>query len=312
MIPAPATATHPAPNDWSKAFRGIEIHPADTLLAERARDYLAGGPADAVSLVRNVCQQPATPALVAERMIAALLGDRAEFARCADGRWRLAHAPDPSAAVQVSPASPHEAAGPVPERVPTFDEWRAQRAAQQPAAERSRRRGRVSSETADAGLVEGPAPRSAPRAVVGPAPSDPLLELSYVVVDVETTGGSPQSGHRITEIAAVVVRDGEVRDVFETLVNPQRPIPPMIMKLTGITMEMVAGKQPFRDVCPQLLETLRGHVFVAHNVNFDWRFVTALVARASGHRLGGPPLCTVRPARVMSTSRGPSVCRSPG
>jgi DNA polymerase-3 subunit epsilon len=59
------------------------------------------------------------------------------------------------------------------------------------------------------------------------------------VVDVETTGGSPFSGHRITEIAAVVVAGGEVREVFETLVNPERVIPPQIVRLTGITAEMV-------------------------------------------------------------------------
>jgi DNA polymerase-3 subunit epsilon len=179
--------------------------------------------------------------------------------------------------------------------VPTFDEWRAQRTAQPAGPGRARRRAAVEEVEAGPGRVLA----GAARAVKGPAPSDPLLGLSYVVVDVETTGGSPHSGHRITEIAAVVVRDGEVKDVFETLVNPQRPIPPMIMKLTGITMEMVAGKQPFRDICPQLLDALSGHVFVAHNVNFDWRFVTAEVARASGHRLEGPKLCTVRLARKL-------------
>jgi DNA polymerase-3 subunit epsilon len=162
-------------------------------------------------------------------------------------------------------------------------------------------------------LADGPAtPRAKPRsparvrerqpvAVLGPTPGDAerLVDLSYVVVDVETTGGSPTRGHRITEIAAVLVQGGEVREVYETLVNPQRPIPPEIVRLTGITSEMVRDKPPFHDVCGDVVDALTGHVFVAHNVNFDWRFVSAEVERASGRRLEGRRLCTVRLARKL-------------
>jgi DNA polymerase-3 subunit epsilon len=123
--------------------------------------------------------------------------------------------------------------------------------------------------------------------------------MSYVVVDVETTGGSPFSGHRITEIAAVVVARGEVREVYETLVNPERVIPPQIVRLTGITAEMVRAKPPFRAIAGDVLEALKGHVFVAHNVTFDWRFVSAEVERASGVGLEGRRLCTVRLARKL-------------
>jgi DNA polymerase III subunit epsilon len=126
-----------------------------------------------------------------------------------------------------------------------------------------------------------------------------LSSLSYAVVDVETTGGSPFAGHRITEIAAVVVRDGRVSEVFETLVNPERSIPPMISQLTNITWEMVRDKPPFRAIAADLVAFLRGHVFVAHNVNFDWRFVTAEVERATGQQLEGRRLCTVRLSRKL-------------
>jgi DNA polymerase III subunit epsilon len=126
---------------------------------------------------------------------------------------------------------------------------------------------------------------------------DELASLSYVVVDVETTGTSPWSGDRITEIAAIVVRDGVVAERFETLVNPERPIPPMITSLTQINWEMVKDAPRFRDICEQLLGVLSGHVFVAHNAEFDWRFVTAEVQRATGQRLSGRRLCTVRLAR---------------
>ena len=126
---------------------------------------------------------------------------------------------------------------------------------------------------------------------------DELASLSYVVVDVETTGTSPWSGDRITEIAAIVVRDGVVAERFETLVNPERSIPPMITALTQITWEMVKDAPRFRDICDQLMSVLTGHVFVAHNADFDWRFVTSEVQRASGRRLSGRRLCTVRLAR---------------
>ena len=126
---------------------------------------------------------------------------------------------------------------------------------------------------------------------------DELASLSYVVVDVETTGTSPWSGDRITEIAAIVVRDGMVAERFETLVNPERSIPPMITALTQINWEMVKDAPRFRDICDQLLSVLSGHVFVAHNADFDWRFVTHEVQRATGRRLSGRRLCTVRLAR---------------
>ena len=127
---------------------------------------------------------------------------------------------------------------------------------------------------------------------------EPLISsLSFAVVDVETTGGRPDAGDRITEIAAVVVRDGEIQQVYETLVNPERSIPPFITRLTNISWEMVREKAPFREICTDVLRMLDGHVFVAHNAAFDWRFVRAEVSRATGHELTGRRLCTVRLAR---------------
>lgn len=130
--------------------------------------------------------------------------------------------------------------------------------------------------------------------------TEPLLStLSFVVVDVETTGGRPQNGDRITEIAAVTVRGGRITDVFETLVNPERSIPPFITRLTNISWEMVREKSVFREVCADVLRVLDGNVFVAHNASFDWRFVSAEVARSTGRELTGRRLCTVRLARRL-------------
>lgn len=129
--------------------------------------------------------------------------------------------------------------------------------------------------------------------------ADRMSELSYVVVDVETTGGSPWGGHRVTEIAAVVVRDGRVAELFETLVNPERSIPPYVVRLTHITPAMVRDQPTFREICPQLVDVLRDHVFVAHNAAFDWRFVRAEIGRAGGDFRAGRVLCTVRLARRL-------------
>jgi DNA polymerase-3 subunit epsilon len=152
--------------------------------------------------------------------------------------------------------------------------------------------------TADGGWrLSEPAP---PAWRIQSVAEEPLLSsLSFAVVDVETTGGRADYGDRITEIAVVTVRDGRIVDVFETLVNPERSIPPFITRLTNISWEMVRDKSPFRDVCDELLRVLDGHVFVAHNATFDWRFVSAEVARSTGRALTGRRLCTVRLSRRL-------------
>jgi len=130
-----------------------------------------------------------------------------------------------------------------------------------------------------------------------------LLGLSYAVVDVEATGGRPERGRygpdRVIEVAIVTVKDGAVQDTFETLINPEREIPFMISRLTGIWSEMVRSKPVFADVAGEIARRLDGHVFVAHNVKFDWRFLSAELARAGAGRLHAPRLCTVRLARRL-------------
>jgi DNA polymerase-3 subunit epsilon len=134
----------------------------------------------------------------------------------------------------------------------------------------------------------------------GPPQGMELESLSYAVVDVETTGGSPGRGHRITEIAVVEIRDGIIGADFQTLVNPGRPIPPRIAQLTGIDDAMVAGSPFFEDVAGELLDLLDGRVFVAHNVAFDWSFVSTQLADSVGQVPEGPRLCTVQMARRLT------------
>lgn len=101
-----------------------------------------------------------------------------------------------------------------------------------------------------------------------------LHEATFVVVDLETTGGSP-TRDRITEIGAVKVRGGEVLGEFATLINPGVAIPPHITVLTGITTAMVVGAPPLAEVLPSFLEFSRGTFIVAHNARFDMGFLRA-------------------------------------
>lgn len=130
-----------------------------------------------------------------------------------------------------------------------------------------------------------------------PRPEEDLETLSYAVVDVETTGGSPERGHRITEVAVVAIDDGLITEDFQTLVNPGRTIPKRISELTGITPEMVEHAPFFEDIAEDLFSWLEGRVFVAHNVQFDWAFIGAQLGDAIGFVPDVPRLCTVRMAR---------------
>jgi DNA polymerase III subunit epsilon len=130
-------------------------------------------------------------------------------------------------------------------------------------------------------------------------PDEALRDLSYVVVDTETTGGRSWLNDRITEVAAVVVRGGEIVEVYETLVNPRRSIPPFISALTNITWDMVKDAPVFEQVAPEVLRVLEGNIFVAHNATFDWRFLTSELTRATGRQLRGRRLCTVKLARKV-------------
>jgi len=134
------------------------------------------------------------------------------------------------------------------------------------------------------------------------APS--LSDASFIVVDVETTGTRARGRDRVTEIAAVLVKNGTATTVFDSLINPERPIPSFITSLTQISSEMVANAPRFGEVCSQLLGVLEGNVFTAHNAAFDWGFVSMEVQRATGRQLVGQRLCTVRLARRLLPQLG--------
>lgn len=137
-------------------------------------------------------------------------------------------------------------------------------------------------------------------ALVPEAQGSPLLDdCAFAVVDVETTGVRAGAGDRITEVAVAVVH-GERREiVFESLVNPERPIPRAICTITNITNEMVQDAPRFSDLSERLLAALAGRVFVAHNARFDWNFLSAELRRSRDLTLDGTRFCTVRLARRL-------------
>jgi DNA polymerase-3 subunit epsilon len=131
-----------------------------------------------------------------------------------------------------------------------------------------------------------------------------LRDCTFAVVDVETTGSSPRRGDRVVELAVVTVCGARVDTALECLVNPERPIPRRVVTLTGITPEMVRERPSFAAVAPRVVAALAGRVFVAHNLRFDWRFVSAEVRRGRDLLLEGPRLCSVSLARRLVPGLG--------
>lgn len=124
----------------------------------------------------------------------------------------------------------------------------------------------------------------------------PLHDVTFVVVDLETTGGRA-ADCEITEIGAVKVRGGQVLGELGTLVDPGTPVPPAITVLTGITTAMLVGAPRIEEVLPTFLEFAQGAVLVAHNAPFDIGFLKAACARTGHAWPGNPVVDTVRLAR---------------
>ncbi|HEV2757396.1 MAG TPA: DEDD exonuclease domain-containing protein [Actinomycetota bacterium] len=112
----------------------------------------------------------------------------------------------------------------------------------------------------------------------------PLASVTFCVVDLETTGGSP-AACGITEIGALKVRLGERQGTFQTLVRPDEMVPAFVRLLTGISDEMLVDAPPIEAVLPSFLEFVRDSVLVAHNARFDVGFLNAALTRS-----GYPPL----------------------
>jgi DNA polymerase III epsilon subunit family exonuclease len=126
-----------------------------------------------------------------------------------------------------------------------------------------------------------------------------IWNATYIVTDVETTG-SNSSNDRITEIACVTVKNGEIVSQYSTLVNPHKEIPPYVAKMTGITQMMVSRAPEEHEVIDTLSKIFKGEnaVFVAHNVIFDYGFISNFFKRGYKH-FDMVQLCSLKLARKL-------------
>lgn len=124
-----------------------------------------------------------------------------------------------------------------------------------------------------------------------------MFAVLYAIVDIETTGGQPNA-NRITEIC-ILIHDGvSVVERFETLINPEIPIPLYLQAFTGITDDMVKHAPTFEQLAEKIAALLANNIFVAHNVNFDYNFVKHQLEEC-GINYSSKRLCTVRLARKL-------------
>ncbi|MEN8041954.1 MAG: DEDD exonuclease domain-containing protein [Actinomycetota bacterium] len=125
-----------------------------------------------------------------------------------------------------------------------------------------------------------------------------LMDVPFCVLDLETTGLSPDTDG-ITEIGAVRYEKGEEVGRFQTLVNPDAPIPPRITVVTGITQAMVIDAPRIGEALPSLLEFIGDAVIVGHNVRFDVSFLNAASIRLGYGRLPNRSVDTLRLAQRL-------------
>ncbi len=121
------------------------------------------------------------------------------------------------------------------------------------------------------------------------------MKRKYAVVDLETTGGIPKRD-KITEIAIILFDGQKIIKEFQSLINPERSIPPNITRITGITNEMVVDAPKFFEVAKDVVELTEGAIFVAHNVRFDYHFLREEFKKL-GFTFTRRNLCTVKLSR---------------
>lgn len=124
----------------------------------------------------------------------------------------------------------------------------------------------------------------------------PIRELPYMVLDLETTGLYPNAAD-ILEVALVPLNSEE--PILDTLIDPEKPIPSEITKLTGIKDGDVRGKPKIHELMPVLQAYLETGIFVSHNVPFDWGFLDQAYRRHAGKPLNCPNLCTLELSRRL-------------
>ncbi|WP_225047199.1 helicase C-terminal domain-containing protein [Lacticaseibacillus kribbianus] len=122
---------------------------------------------------------------------------------------------------------------------------------------------------------------------------------TYAVIDLETTGTSVDEGDRIIQFGCAIMENGQITQTVSQLVNPDRPVPEAIQALTGIHPEDLVAAPYFEDVAYMIENLVADRVIVAHNVNFDYPFLSAELARVGSRPLIGPAIDTVQLAQIL-------------
>jgi DNA polymerase III epsilon subunit family exonuclease len=126
----------------------------------------------------------------------------------------------------------------------------------------------------------------------------PLSQVTFVVLDVETTGGSPATSS-LTEVAAARYRGGQMLGTYQTFVRPDERIPPFITALTGISDEMVVDAPRSGEMLPSFLEFVGGAVLVGHNIRFDLSFLDHALVSTGRERLANVTVDTLAMSRRL-------------
>lgn len=122
---------------------------------------------------------------------------------------------------------------------------------------------------------------------------------TYAIVDLETTGHSPEAGDRMIQIAIVLMKNWEIQKTFTSFINPGKPIPLFIQDLTNISDKDVENAKTFKEIAQQIYDLLNGTIFVAHNVDFDLSFLQSEFKRAGLPRWKGKKIDTVELSKIL-------------
>tara|TARA_R110002096_G_scaffold169779_7_gene341567 strand:+ start:11249 stop:11779 length:531 start_codon:yes stop_codon:yes gene_type:complete len=124
----------------------------------------------------------------------------------------------------------------------------------------------------------------------------------YSIIDIEATGGNAKIG-KITEVAIYLFDGQHIVEEFQTLVNPEKPIPYYVQRLTGITNQMAAQAPVFSEVAQEIFRIMNRTCFVAHNVKADYSFIQTEMQKAGLH-FQSNRLCTLELSKILIPEAG--------
>ena len=129
-----------------------------------------------------------------------------------------------------------------------------------------------------------------------------LTSLTYVVFDLETTGLYPNSGDTIIEIGAVKIKDGIIIDRYDELIYPEKDLSEEIIKITGITNEMLKGKRLEKECVIDFMKWVGDLPMVAHNAKFDISFIENAIDKYNLDKLNNIVIDTLGLSRYLESS----------